>query len=139
MVTEKSLANLKLGPFARKNRPIVHGHARRGYKSRTYTSWLGILTRVDNVKDKRYKDYGGRGITVCDEWRDFSNVLFDMGERPERKSIDRIDNDGDYCYTNCQWSTPKEQSRNTRKTVYLEYNGELKTFQAGITLYCSIE
>lgn len=91
---------------------IIHGQ----YQSSEYYAWQHIKDRCYNLKNKRYKDYGGRGITVCDRWKDsFENFLADMGPKPSNKhSIDRIDNDGNYEPKNCKWSTATEQARNQR-------------------------
>jgi hypothetical protein len=76
-----------------------------------------------NPKDKNYKHYGGRGITICERWNSFVLFLADMGERPSGHTIDRIDNDGNYEPGNCRWATMAEQLRNTRRTVHLTHDG----------------
>ena len=91
----------------------------------TYKSWIGTKTRCYKPDDSHYKDYGGRGIRVCTRWKNsFENFLEDMGKRPEGKTLDRIDNDGNYTPDNCKWSTPKEQSRNQRTNKLITYQGE---------------
>jgi uncharacterized protein YidB (DUF937 family) len=82
---------------------------------------------INRCTGSKNKDYGGRGITVCDRWQLFENFLEDMGERPEGHTLDRIENNGNYEPGNCKWSTSKEQSANTRKTIILEYNGTKMT------------
>ena len=79
-----------------------------------------MLSRCLNPHNKSFKDYGGRGITVCERWREFSNFLTDMGERPEALSIDRINNEGDYEPGNCRWATRLEQRLNRRKAKSFE-------------------
>lgn len=80
-----------------------------------YSSWKNMHQRCYNAAHPRYKDWGGRGIAVCDEWHDYDNFLSDMGIKPDGKSLDRIDNDLGYSASNCRWSTPAEQNRNQRR------------------------
>ena len=89
----------------------IHGM----YGTPEYRSWQHMKSRCFNPNHKNYLDYGGRGIKVCDLWLNFENFLADMGLKPTAKySIDRIDNDGDYCPDNCKWSTQTEQVNNRR-------------------------
>jgi hypothetical protein len=81
-----------------------------------YNSWVGMVQRCTDPNFKRYADYGGRGIKVCDRWRNsFTAFLADMGLKPEPKrnySVERDDNDGNYEPTNCYWATRSEQQKN---------------------------
>ena len=79
--------------------------------------------RCKNTNCKGYETYGGRGIKVCERWEKFENFYADMGDRPNGKSLDRIDNDGPYAPWNCEWKDRKHQSRNRRNNIWLEYNG----------------
>lgn len=97
---------------------LIHGHASTYDPSPTYITWNQMMDRCYNVNNKDYPNYGGRGIVVSDEWAEFSTFLNDMGERPQDKTLDRIDNSGNYCKDNCRWATREEQARN-RSTTYL--------------------
>ena len=93
-----------------------------------YGVWSGMRARCSDPNRKAYKNYGGRGITVCERWSDFAAFYADMGPRPSKDhSIDRIDNDQGYSPDNCRWATRAEQNRNHRRNRYLELNGERKT------------
>jgi hypothetical protein len=102
-----------------------HGMAARGQKPPEYGVWRNMIHRCTNPEDKRYADWGGRGISVCDSWlRDFAAFYAAMGPRPTpRHSIDRIDNDGDYEPGNCRWATPVEQAANKRMTIHWRKRG----------------
>lgn len=79
--------------------------------------WRGMLDRCYNPKGKRYPDWGGRGVTVCAEWRiSYAAFATYMGERPKGSTLDRIDNDKNYEPGNVRWATPAEQAQNRRKT-----------------------
>lgn len=99
------------------------GHARGIVKHRMvgtpeYSTWYGMITRCTNPRQPAYKNYGGRGITVCERWRNsFAEFFTDMGPRPEGLSLDRINNDGNYEPGNCRWATRREQRLNSRKPI----------------------
>lgn len=83
--------------------------------TRTYQAWSNMRRRCTDPSIRQYKDYGGRGITVCERWDSFPNFLSDMGEVPVGTSLDRINNDGNYEPGNCRWATRIQQSHNSRR------------------------
>lgn len=110
---------------ARKN--TKHGHNINGRHTRTYSSWHDMRRRCRDKNHKSHANYYDKGITVCERWKEFINFLSDMGERPEGKTLDRIDSNGNYEKDNCKWSTHKEQANNMSRNHYLEYKGEKLT------------
>lgn len=93
-----------------------------------YLSWSSMKERCSNPNVISYKNYGARGIIVCDSWmKSFNNFYKDMGGRPTGASLDRIDNNGNYCSDNCKWSSKKQQQNNRRSNNLIKYNGKEHT------------
>lgn len=107
----------------------IHLHSCVGQLSLTYESYSSMLSRCRNPNHSQWSNYGGRGITVCDQWQEsFEFFLKDMGERPSSDySIDRIDTNGNYHKGNCRWATRKVQNRNKRSNHVIEWNGKTQT------------
>ena len=124
-VYERTQATRKITSEAAKGNSNGVKHGMHG--TATYISWRHMRHRCLSPKSNKWDYYGGRGITICERWSTFENFYLDMGERPKGKTLDRIDNDGNYCPENCKWSTAEEQVNNRRNTVILELNGKSMT------------
>lgn len=107
---------------------ITHGHTVNGKISREYMSWSRAKLRCTNSKAARFKDWGGRGIKMCERWmQSFDNFLADMGPCPNGYSIERKNNDGNYEPGNCCWADRVSQNNNKRNNVKLLYKGQMLT------------
>lgn len=113
-----------------------HGHAFTGKHTNEYKTWLAIKQRCFNKNHIAFCHYGGRGITMCQEWKDSFPAFFrDVGPKPSSNhSIDRIDNSKNYEPGNCKWATRSEQMNNTRAVKLVTIDGETKT----VTEWCDI-
>ncbi len=105
---------------------MKHGHSRGHRTTPEYTAWIHMINRCYSPSNKRYRHYGGRGIRVCDRWREsFASFFSDIGPRPVGKfTLDRVNNDGDYEPSNCRWTTYSVQNRNHRRNRTLTMSGE---------------
>jgi len=122
------------------DRAKVFNKKHGGCNTSEYRSWQGLKSRVFNKKNKKYPNYGGRGIVICDRWKDsFENFLKDIGKKPTGKyTIGRIDNDGDYCPENCRWENDFQQAQNKTNNTKILYNGELKCIDT-LARECGVE
>lgn len=107
----------------------THGQSRKGAKNhREYLIWSHMKDRCYNKKNAAFKNYGGRGISICERWRNsFAAFLNDMGTCPVGLTLNRVDNDGDYKPSNCNWTTYESQNRNRRDNVNLKAGKISKT------------
>lgn len=120
--------NSKSCGCSRRHINTKHGDSGR---TRLYRIWANMTERTTNPNNQHWDDYGGRGITICDEWKDYSNFktwALENGYSPDL-TIDRIDNSKGYSPHNCRWVTRKAQCYNRRSNHLLTYHGESKTIQ----------
>lgn len=113
-----------LSPDINRRQFVTHGK----HGTVEYRAWSHMIQRCFNPNNKRYANYGGRGISVCERWRcSFANFLTDMGRKPSpQHSLDRIDNDGNYEKSNCRWTLAKQQNQNRSNNRLLTFDGETK-------------
>lgn len=111
------------GCLRRRGSRRTHGHS----KTKLYQLWFQMIYRCENPNSPAFFNYGGRGIKVCERWHKFENFYEDMGPRPDGKTLDRKDNDGDYCKENCRWATCFEQANNRRVNLKYTMNGVTRT------------
>jgi hypothetical protein len=128
----KSLRTVSCGCYRKINSSIIHtthGQVKGGKMSPEYVSWQRAIQRCQNPNYGGYKNYGGKGIKVCDRWKySFSDFLQDMGKKPFKSAqIDRIDSNGNYEPSNCRWVSCKENARNRSNNLVISWNGENKT------------
>lgn len=102
---------------------LRHGHARVGKETPTWKAWHRMIERCSSPNCSGWHKYGGRGIAVCPRWKTFEHFLADMGHKPYGKTLDRIDNNGNYEPSNCRWASLKQQARNRRSSRMVDYNG----------------
>jgi hypothetical protein len=123
LVNGKSLSCGCLSAARTKARLITHGSS----YTKIYCAWTDMNRRCYNRASNNFHNYGGRGISVCERWRNsFEAFRDDMGPRPAGMSIERIDNDGNYEPGNCRWATRSEQNRNTRQNRLVTFNNETR-------------
>lgn len=103
-----------------------HNHKHGMSHKPLYRIWTSMKQRCLNPNDHAYKNYGGRGIKVCQRWLDFQNFYQDMNNRPYRGTLERIDNNGNYEPSNVRWATYKEQGSNRRNNNLIKFNGTAK-------------
>lgn len=108
----------------------IHGQAKKGNHTRLYKIYHGIKARCFRTSNHGFENYGGKGITICDEWKNSFQNFYDWAMAngyTDNLTIDRIDSNGNYCPENCRWVTYKVQNNNTSRNHLITYNGKTQT------------
>lgn len=121
----RSCSTKKRIPKGDNNKFYKHGASMKDNPIRpTYKIWVVMRQRCLNYNSKDYKNYGARGISFCKNWETFEGFINDMGICPKNLSLERIDNDGNYCKENCKWATREEQNNNRRDNTFFMIDGK---------------
>jgi hypothetical protein len=129
IVTGQSLSKSLLGKGGTKSCGCLVGKATKHglFKTKIYGVWANMIQRCTNPKNSGFMSYGGRGITVSEEWKDFKTFFADMGHPPTSRTLDRINNELGYSKENCRWATKNEQGNNRRSNLYITLYGKKQT------------
>jgi hypothetical protein len=112
---------------------VTHGATRGLSRPPEYRTWANMRGRCHNPKSPRFKDYGERGVSICERWHDFEAFFADMGPRPSSlHSIERENNNGNYEPDNCVWALPQKQNRNQRSNIIVNYQGQSVTLAEAV-------
>jgi hypothetical protein len=116
-------------------RPRKHGQSHRGRHTRAYRIWRSLFKRCYSPGFRYYYRYGGRGIEVDPRWFNFLNFYADMGDCPEDKTLERVNNNRNYWKGNCVWATQKQQARNTSSNKTIYFQGQYKCIAEWAEIY----
>lgn len=125
--------SLSCGCLQREMAPFLsrtHGCTADKKCTRAFRAWAAMMQRCTDKRGVHYDRYGGRGIRVCRRWKKFVNFLADMGEPSKGLTLDRRDNNGDYCKANCRWATMKAQARNRSSNHLVTFEGKTQCIAA---------
>lgn len=143
IVTGQNLSKALLGKGGTRSCGCLMGQTiKHGlHKYRIYGVWANMIQRCTNPNNSAFMSYGGRGITVSEEWKDFMTFFADMGHAPSSKTLDRINNSLGYSKENCRWAAKKEQANNRRSNLFITLRGKKQTLsqwadETGLSTWC---